>query len=373
MQKRIGGLDGLRAISIAAVIALHISQRFGGSQWVTMFSPDGVSIFFVISGFLITTLLLKEFDSAGTISLKQFYLRRTFRIFPPIYTYLAFLLIYVQFAHLTLPWSTFLSSVFFVRNYSTAPDFGLTMHTWSLAVEEQFYLVWPLALIWMLSRRGKVAAAKLAIVLILVSPLLRIATKLSGIKAFDNKEWIMLHTRMDILMFGCLAALAIGTPLFERVYRAVTRFWWLLVLEFVVLTHLLEWRFGHLYSHVIGMTVDGAAIMFFLVWCTRNPQHPVGKFLNSKPMVEIGILSYSMYVWQSFFINVSSSWMMLPLILITSYASYRLIEQPALRLRDRLVRKERRTASIPASLAERAEEISHDSESVQTAAGVEVH
>jgi peptidoglycan/LPS O-acetylase OafA/YrhL len=342
MQERIAGLDGLRAISLAAVIALHISQRFGGSQWVSMFSPDGVSVFFVISGFLITTLLLKEFDSTGSISLKQFYLRRTFRIVPPIYAYLAFLLIYLHYAHINFPWSSFFSCVFFVRNYSTAPAFWLTLHTWSLAVEEQFYLIWPPVLIWVLSRRGKDEAAKLALTLILISPLLRIATKLSGVAAFKDREWVMLHTRMDILMFGCLAALTIGTPLFERVYAVVTRFWWALLLEFVLVTHVLTWRLGHAYSHVIGMTVDGAAIMFFLVWCTRNPQHTIGRFLNSRPMVELGILSYSMYVWQSFFINISSPWTMIPLILVVSYASHRLIEQPMLHWRDKVVRKQPR-------------------------------
>jgi peptidoglycan/LPS O-acetylase OafA/YrhL len=371
MQKRIGGLDGLRAISIAAVVALHLGQHYGGSRWVAMFSPDGVSVFFVISGFLITTLLLKEFDGTGTISLKQFYLRRTFRIFPPIYTYLLFLLIYVRYAHISFPWSSFLSCVLFIRNYSTAPVVGLTMHTWSLAVEEQFYLIWPPVLIWVLSRWGKAAAARLAVILILISPLLRITTKLSGIAAFEKRETIMLHTRMDILMFGCLAALTIGTPLFERVYKAVARFWWLLFLEFAFLTHVLEWRFGHVYSHVIGMTVDGAAIMFFLVWCTRNTEHPVGRFLNSRPMVEIGVLSYSMYVWQTFLIYAFRWWAAIPLIFIVSYASYRLIEQPALRLRDRVSRKESRNLKRVTEPATGSGNESFTGENAQSAATVE--
>jgi peptidoglycan/LPS O-acetylase OafA/YrhL len=151
----------------------------------------------------------------------------------------------------------------------------------------------------------------------------------------------MLHTRLDILMFGCLAALAVGTPLFERIYAAAARYWWALALEFCVLTNLLASRFGHVYSHIIGMTVDGAASALFLVWCTRNPNHPAGQFLNARAVVWIGWLSYSIYIWQTFFINVTGPAAMLPLILLVACGSWYLIEKPARRIRNRVLRRMR--------------------------------
>jgi peptidoglycan/LPS O-acetylase OafA/YrhL len=306
-----------------------------------MFTPDGVSIFFVISGYLITTLLLQEYDRKRTISMRSFYVRRAYRIFPPIYAYLAFVLIYARVSHSFMPMSSWLSSVFFVRNYSTAPIVGILTHTWSLAVEEQFYLFWPPLLLFCLSRWGRRGAIVLAVGLIAAAPFLRIATKLSGLWFFVNKGEVMLHTRVDILMFGCLIALATGTSWLERIYRLAARFWWLLVLQFCVFTNILAVRFGHNYTHIFGMSIDGACIAIFLLWTTRNADHPVGRFLDAWLIRWIGVLSYSIYIWQTFFINVSRPILILPMIGIAALASYFLIETPARHLRDFAMRRSR--------------------------------
>lgn len=151
------GLDGLRAISVLWVVLFHLSYHqhaFGDGPVAAVFNAGhfGVSIFFVISGFLITSLLLREECHRGTVSFRGFYFRRAFRILPAAFFYL---LCMAAFMALTGRSSTplqWLACLLFFRNFNlpggeSVGDAGvLTGHFWSLSVEEQFYLFWPLLL-----------------------------------------------------------------------------------------------------------------------------------------------------------------------------------------------------------------------------------
>ena len=359
-QHTIPSLDGLRALAIGLVVLQHGSARFTPSprplslRWfLSGRGADGVEIFFVISGFLITTLLLREHQRYGRISLRDFYVRRTFRILPPLYAYLLFLAVFGIILHLDLHLGTLLTSVFFLRDYSTAPGFWGTEHTWSLAVEEQFYLLWPPLLIGLLyawrKGRGRRAAAITAAALILASPLLRALQKLYGLRALEHRESYMLHTRLDGLMFGCLLALMIGTPLFERIYAVAARVWWLYPLYFLALHGYLEGQFGAPYLYLLGYTLDSLTIALFMAWAVRNPGHPVGRLLNWKPIAFLGVLSYSLYIWQTFFLQARNPTLLgrYPYNLLglaaAAIASYYLIERPSLRLRDRFLGGHRQT------------------------------
>jgi peptidoglycan/LPS O-acetylase OafA/YrhL len=143
--RRIPSLDGLRALSIALVLAGHSipNAQWDWFLWKVFGNGDlGVSIFFVISGFLITSLLLKEHAEAGEISPSSFYLRRAFRILPPFYAFLVVLLALKRFGVLELSLRGWTEAVTFLRDYLSADDWW-TIHIWSLSVEEQFYLLWP--------------------------------------------------------------------------------------------------------------------------------------------------------------------------------------------------------------------------------------
>jgi len=351
----IPSLDGLRFLAIALVILEHGFARFrptapaGSLSWfVAGRGGDGVQIFFVISGFLITSLLLREHEKYGQVSLRNFYIRRTFRILPPIYVYLLFISGFAAVEHLKVSFGTIASSVLFVRNYSLSPAFWGTEHTWSLAVEEQFYLLWPPLLVLALTRlgsdRGKAAAAKVALFLIAVSPLLRVLQKLYGSKALEHRESYMLHTRMDGLMCGCLLALIIGTPLFERFYAIAAKVWWFYPLYFLALHGYLDTRYGANYRYLFGFTLDSIAISLFLAWAIRNPQRLAGRILNWRPIAFLGVLSYSLYIWQTFFLHGMNPTRAshLPYNLVglplAALLSFYLVEQPSLRLRDRLQR-----------------------------------
>lgn len=337
------------------VIVLHLHQHYGIPDphtflgYVAFFlqgrGGDGVGIFFVLSGFLITTLLIREKETTGKIDLRDFYLRRTFRILPPLYAYLLFLIVYCAATHATLHPSTITGSMFFYLNYFPQNAQWMTEHTWSLCVEEQFYLLWPLALLWAWKKGGRSKAAKVAAFLIVLTPLLRVASKLSHLAIFNHRLDSQLHARMDSLMCGCLIALCIGNPRFERVYGYVAKVWWLLPLQFLVISGLITLHVGIYYLNSIGLTIDAICIAFFLLWAARNPETLVGRILNSWVMTRLGVLSYSIYIWQTFFIHgVDPHWVhgfpqCLVFIAAAALFSYNCIEMPSLRLRKRMERR----------------------------------
>ena len=137
-------LDGLRAIAIITVILCHVLRY---SQWLNFVDGTiGVHLFFIISGFLITTLLLKEKVKRGNVSLKNFYIRRVLRIFPVAYLYLIVLLVLNVLFKLGITAQSFVGAALYVRNLPVASDW-YTGHFWTLSIEEQFYLFAPIVLV----------------------------------------------------------------------------------------------------------------------------------------------------------------------------------------------------------------------------------
>jgi peptidoglycan/LPS O-acetylase OafA/YrhL len=353
---RISSLDGLRAVSVFLVVSLHSLQRYGlnhhvGFGWYAMFNGGyGVSIFFVISGFLITSLLLNEQRRRGSISLRGFYLRRAFRILPPLYFYIGVITLLGIADHLTLNRKDLISSILFVHNFTEGSTMWSVEHLWSISVEEQFYLVWPFVL-FLCTRRsgqlGRFAAAAFPAVILIVSPFARVF--------FGLQKNPLMHSigvkylNYDFLMFGCLIALLQHTPRFESIYRAATRFWWL-PLALMAVCSIASARYQNYFDLPIGDTLSGAAIAMFLLWCTRNPTSAIGRLLNWAPIVKIGVLSYSIYLWQTLFLHhrnievfnshtfistFPGNW--LGFFLLACF-SYFVIELPSLRVRTRLIR-----------------------------------
>jgi peptidoglycan/LPS O-acetylase OafA/YrhL len=182
LTHRIPSLDGLRALSIFLVLALHSLQRLEVTTpvsflWAGIFNGGtGVFIFFVISGYLITSLLLREHEKRGSISLRGFYFRRAMRILPPLYVYVGVLLLLGLVDRLPVFRLDIVSALFFFHDYALSRMWPLE-HFWSLSIEEQFYLIWPLLLLYCLrfpGPEGRWKASKIAIAIILVSPLIRV-------------------------------------------------------------------------------------------------------------------------------------------------------------------------------------------------------
>jgi peptidoglycan/LPS O-acetylase OafA/YrhL len=343
-DRRIPSLDGLRAVSITLVIFSHLDLSlpptvFGAAVENSLRNGAlGVSIFFVISGFLITRLLMLEQRETGGIDLRAFYLRRVLRIFPAYYTNLLVLLILAAIGVVIVDPSCWLSSVFFLRNYLTPPEHyhdWLTVHFWSLAVEEQFYLLWPTAVVLC----GLARARGLALALVAAAPLLRVASYFL-LPSMRNEFAFFTHTRMDTLMFGCLAALLRDEPLFktwlERAYR-----WRLPALSLLFLAFLsaeLERRLGRSYYLTAGWSLDGLAITLLVLWSIDHADGWVGRILNARPVVHLGAISFSLYLWQQLFLSLHRPWSLLA-ALAAAELSYRVVEQPLVAVRRRLEKR----------------------------------
>ena len=363
--RHIPSLDGLRALSVLLVIIIHTLLR----NTLYKFIPFplrllgngalGVFIFFVISGYLITTLLLREQSKTGAISLRSFYLRRAFRILPPLYAYILFLGILGITGHLPgMNGHEAVSALTLTRNYSHTVGLWAMEHLWSLCIEEQFYILWPTVLVLCLLHRndatGRRRATRIALAVLIAEPFVRIICYRYA-PAWRNLG--MFHMQADGLMFGALGALQQGRARFEGVYDRATRWPWLLPLLIFVVLNALTVRFQNYWDLPIGMTLNGFVILMWMLWLTRNPASLQGRVLNQPVVAWLGRLSYSLYIWQTFFthhlnvevfghdawyLNFPASWLC---ILAVAAVSYYVIERPALRLRDVFLRRMHRHES----------------------------
>jgi peptidoglycan/LPS O-acetylase OafA/YrhL len=341
-SRNIPSLDGLRAVSVLMVIAAHINGvliRFIPHVpfWMYLvWGSLGVQTFFVLSGFLITHLLLKELEKTGTIRLGHFYFRRSLRIFPAFYVYLAVAAIVTLAGWESGTLRAFLVAGTYTQNYLGGGS-ELLEHTWSLSLEEQFYLLWPAALLLLGTRKG----AKLAVWVILLSPVSRVVTYYL---APNHRSLLnaMLHTGLDSIMFGCLLALLWRNPKFNRVVQPLTRGWtaalataFIMVLAPVYLGA----RFRGAYIDVFGFTLNSICLSVILLYVVRRPETAAGRILNTPVLRHIGVISYSLYLWQQIFTTNYGlrffPWNV-PAIFAAAELSYWLVERPALRLRERL-------------------------------------
>ena len=176
----------------------------------------GVATFFVISGYLITYLLRRESEQRGRISLRGFYYRRILRIFPAFYSYLIVIALLAPLGVVTTGAYALLAAGTFTINYwtlmqhnpaATADGYWFVGHFWTLSLEEQFYLLWPLTLVLC----GLYRARWVALTLIVVSPVIRLATYYFWPAARDGID-VMLFTNFDALMVGGAIALIRGEP-----------------------------------------------------------------------------------------------------------------------------------------------------------------
>ena len=353
-DRRIPSLDGLRAISITLVLLEHIASRGGtrdvgahGAVLLTGNAQTGVSIFFVISGYLITKLLLGELDATGTISLSRFYVRRAFRILPAFYFFLGSLVLLAAIGLIVINRRDVFVAALFVWNYvpnnSPWAESWWVGHTWSLSVEEQFYLGWPLALLML----GRKRARWLCVCIIFAEPVIRVGTYYL-FPSERGRIGMMLHTRLDTLMFGCGLALIEGTAILARLWRLLIRVRFPLLGTFYILlaVPLLTRTFRGAYSITIGPTLEGLAIASVIYWVVCNADTLVGKTLNSRVVVHVGVISYSLYLWQQLF-TASSDWWAgyaSPLFIVAgtlaaAECSYWLVEQPMLRMRSKLTKQ----------------------------------
>ncbi|MFL5962156.1 MAG: acyltransferase family protein [Gaiellaceae bacterium] len=280
-------LDGLRAVSIFLVLVLHTNSAL----WAHLNGGMGVFAFFVISGYLITTLSLREEARRGAVSLRAFYIRRSCRIFPLYYAVLVFYIVLVigtnYHGHRHLLTTALPYFLTYMNDFAPHLDVTPFAHSWSLGVEEKFYLVWPL-LGFLFLRRNTRARIGLLLTLIFVPFALHVAGLLpSDIRPFGSVPLVYAYTS---ILVGCLLAMFLHEPRSYRVFSHLgTPAGAALTLAVFVLAQALagsaEWV-PFAYSFAVALAI--VTIVIGNSWWVR--------MLASRPFVFVGVRSYGIYL-----------------------------------------------------------------------------
>ena len=327
--------DGVRAIAVIAVIGFHWQLP---GFWGGFF---GVDVFFVLSGFLITGLIAAEIDRTGRLSLPRFYVRRLLRLSPQLLLLLAAYLVVMPLAT-PIPLREHVVNAVLVATYVS--DYSLAFwhrpmtlpHTWSLSVEEHYYLIWPVAVLLLLP----VAKPRRLLTILIVSYVAATGWRIANLWLFDDllATAARFDTRMSGLILGGIVALmvregmTVGRP--DALGAAALG---ILVIYFVTSNHgeidSLSWR-------MIVVELAAAALIVSLA-CGRGM---VARLLSLKWLVAIGLISYGLYLWHmpvwmllySALDPVPRHLTALAISLALAGGSYLWIERPMRKLRHRL-------------------------------------
>lgn len=330
-------MDGLRALAILIVLAVHGSHTAGlpdqlARRCFLQVAAMSMGIFFVISGFLITVLIFREIERTGGFNLAAFYGRRFLRLFPA-YVCLLIVVAVLQYLGLSHPRSVdWAGALTCTINFVPNRDWDLG-HCWFLCIEVHFNLVWALLVAVLPSGwRGRFAIG--GIILSFGSRLVlqSISPRFSSLA----DDWTFCQ--MDDIAAGCLLAVWAweGQPVLSR----LTSLAWLGPLAALGLVASLSLAtFSSKYGFVVAHTVNAACITV-LVWIAACKGHWL---LNSRLVVWVGTLSYSLYLWQQLFLNpFRHNWATefpqnIVLAFLVATISYYLIEAPFLRIKNRMV------------------------------------
>jgi peptidoglycan/LPS O-acetylase OafA/YrhL len=327
-------IDGLRAIAILSVVIFHAELGFFGGGFI------GVDVFFVISGFLISSIILKE-SREGAFSYLTFYKRRTLRIFPALFTVIAACFLagwfilppheYKEMANSAIATAAFYSNFYFENNSDYFAAEAITMpllHTWSLAVEEQFYFLAP-ALLLLCVRYPRFARP--AFILVFLASLL---FSVFLIDQNATKAFYMLPSRAFELMTGAALAMGLVPALRSRATAEIASAAGLVMIAFAALAYSSETAFP---GFAALLPCVGAALV---IHANQNTATLTGRTLGTAPFVFIGKISYSLYLWHWPFlvfaifeygteIGPGARIGLMAAAMAVSVLSYYLIEQPA--------------------------------------------
>ena len=345
-SRHLPSLDGWRAVAIMLVILGHAKLTEGMPPSIyylldiLVFAELGVRIFFIISGFLITTLLIKEFNRSNRINLKLFYIRRFLRICRVYYVYLFVIILINNYLQLEISKETFIAAFLYITNFQFAEGSWFTGHSWSLAVEEQFYLFWPV--LFLINIRRLVF---FCILILLCLPLLRVYWYYNPDYSKITLAPFLAHA--DALLTGCLlAALS-----FKSVFSCSQIIWqksYLVVFSISLIFAITYCQSRFLYGSImqtIGYLINNVLIGFLLLRTVIVKRSLFFCFLNNRITKRIGALSYSLYLWQQLFLVPKDyyygkfAWCLFPTnILLTgllAYFSYQYFESYFLRFKSR--------------------------------------
>jgi peptidoglycan/LPS O-acetylase OafA/YrhL len=336
-------LDGVRSVAVLTVVGFHARHEWFPGGYI------GVDIFFVMSGFLITTILLAERQMKGHVSVRSFYIRRALRLLPA----LLLVCIAVALAFLLVPGVTYRSATFLgvltAVTYTSSPvlaagvsDLGWMIHTWSLSVEEYFYLVWPFLLIV-----GTARGARYWRALVVGLTVTAIAYRFSAPAVFGwslRRVAYAADTRAEQLLIGCLLAVVLTVA-----RRKIPM--WLVLLAGVSLAAMVLLP-GDITSELYlygGSTLVALMAAALIAGVVQNPAGPLARLLSLKPLVWVGRRSYGIYLWNLPIVAVIAATSLsdhlqlvvkIGLTFLIPALSYRWVELPFLHMKARLRERE---------------------------------
>ena len=329
-------IDGLRALAVVPVILFHAGFKAFSGGFV------GVDVFFVISGYLITTILLNELE-AGNFSIVRFYERRARRILPALFFIMFLCLPFAwfwllpqdmkSFSQSLVAVSVFASNILFWRTsgyFDTATELKPLIHTWSLSVEEQYYVLFPLFLLvaWKLGRRW------IAVLLFTIAVISLALAQYFSTRS-PSAAFYLLPTRAWELMIGALVAFYYTEHNIKKHRHSFSQIFSLIglaLITYAIVAYNNQTPFPSIYA--LAPTLGAALI---IVFSTKDTL--VGKLLSSKLFVGVGLISYSAYLWhQPMFafarhrsLDEPSLWLMCALAIAAlplSYLTWRFVERP---------------------------------------------
>jgi peptidoglycan/LPS O-acetylase OafA/YrhL len=354
--RHIPALDGLRGVAVLAVMFYHLELLV---PWLGPISHGGflgVDIFFVLSGFLITSVLLKEQSKTGQINLKNFYMRRIFRLIPAYWVFLAVLFLFGNYLLSPLAAKTiydnysynFILAFLYLMNWNRASAetavAGNLNHTWSLSIEEQFYIFWSLVMYLAFSeKRSRKTIFFITIGSVAVVICWRIGRALNG-TPYDVMYY-STDTRIDALLIGCAASMIYMWKLVPASFFKTAYFNLLVFVMYIGAV----WVFFNasskdisLYTALLPLFTASTAII--ILWLMTREKTPVHFLLENKFLGWIGKISYGLYLWHFLAYEFSKETFSSAEVQITagiilafavSALSYYLVEQPFLKIKNR--------------------------------------
>jgi len=347
-------LDGLRGVAILTVMFFH-ATLYRGPRPSGGFL--GVDLFFVLSGFLITALLMQEWQRSGGVALGAFYARRALRLLPALFTLIAVILLVPGVFYQTVrPWRAAGLAALHTTNWIMAfgGNVGFFDHTWSLTIEEQFYLLWPPLLVLLLTLKVRRPAILAVVTIGILAPTWLRFELWHGLPSV-KRLYYGLDTRFDTLLIGCLVALVASWDLIPRSRRVLGTIQVAAALSAAVLAVCVATMVeeSSLTYHGLGtlVAVACACLVLHVLYC---PSRLSRLLLENRPLVWVGRISYGLYLWHFPIFNgmlnptrMGKLGITGPALLTVRFAmaflvaalSFSLIERPFLRLKRRFGRR----------------------------------